>query len=279
MDDQSPPDAPAALLRSVERLLEPLVRLLLRHGLTYKAFNEAARRVFVRTAARDFALPRRKLSDSRIAVLTGLARRDIARLRAEGDGDPKIETSMNRAARVVAGWRRDSAFHDAAGRPASLTIDGESPTFTELVRRYAGDVPVAATFDELLRVAAITKTRDGRYRLAARAYVPSADDELILTLLGSHVRDLITTIDYNLTRKDAPARFQRRVTYDSIPVERLDALRDKIAQEAQALLERLDQMLSAEDNSEQENVEPQSQTARVGLGIFLIENENEDNDQ
>jgi hypothetical protein len=280
MSDPSSNEAPAALLlRSVERLLEPLIRLLLRHGITYKAFSAVARRVFVRIAVKDFALPRRKLSDSRVSVLTGLARRDVARLRNNPeDADLEAEATMNRAARVVAGWRRDKDFHDAAGRPATLAMEGPSPTFPELVRRYAGDVPVAATLDELQRVDAITTTRDGRYRLTARAYLPTGDQERILGLLGSHVRDLITTIDYNLDRKDAPARFQRRVAYDGIPCERLEAVRAAVAREAQETLERLDAMLAAEveASSEEPNDSGGKPGRRVGLGIFWFEDEVDD---
>lgn len=276
MSDGSPTEAPTALLRAVERLLEPLVRLMLRNGVTYKAFGAIARRVFVQTAIKDFALPRRKLSDSRIAILTGLARRDIAKLRNAGPEDgAEIEVSMNRAARVVAGWRRDPKFRDAAGRPATLSLDGDTPTFTELVRLYAGDVPVAATLDELERVDAISRTRDGRFRLASRAYVASADSERILTVLGSHVRDLITTIDYNLTREDAPARFQRRVVYEGIDPQRLDSLRLVIADEAQATLERIDAIL-AEAVLDESSDAAKAESSRLGVGIFWIENEDED---
>ena len=69
------------------RLLRPLVRLLLRHAVPYGAFDTLARRVYVETALRDFALPGKKPSVSRASILTGLTRKEVQRLVAE---DPLV---------------------------------------------------------------------------------------------------------------------------------------------------------------------------------------------
>ena len=96
------------LLSAVARMLTPVVRILLRYGVTISAFEDVVRRVFLDVTESDYTIPGRKLSASRIAVLTGLSRYDVAALRAsragEGSrGDPRV----NRAARVIAAWRRE----------------------------------------------------------------------------------------------------------------------------------------------------------------------------
>ncbi|HKE45583.1 MAG TPA: DUF6502 family protein, partial [Steroidobacteraceae bacterium] len=73
-----------ALLAAYRHLLTPLVRVLLRNGISYLEFAEVAREVFVNVAGRDFTLPKRKISLSRMAIMTGLSRKEVARLVREG---------------------------------------------------------------------------------------------------------------------------------------------------------------------------------------------------
>ncbi len=260
-----------ALLRALERLLSPVARILLRYGVTHVAFAEVAKRVFVDVATKEFSLPGRKLSDSRIAVLTGLARRDIARLRrAPEDAQVGAEEHLNRAARVIAGWRRDPALKDSGGRPLVLHFEGEEPSFASVVSRYAGDVPARATLDELVRVGAVERLSDGRLRLVARAYVPRAADTATIAVLGSHVADLVRSIEYNLEHEPEEAFFQRRVVYDNIPEDRATGLRPTVAARGQETLEKLDQLLAENDRDASPDVDGVGRR-RVVLGMYYLE--------
>ena len=46
----------ATLVRSVERVLAALFRLLLRHGMSFTAFESIAKRVYVDVALREFGI-------------------------------------------------------------------------------------------------------------------------------------------------------------------------------------------------------------------------------
>ena len=60
----------------------------------------------------------------------------------------------------------------------SLPFEADSgPSFSELVRMHGADVTPRAVLDELLRVNAVRRLKDGRIRPVERAYVPQADDE------------------------------------------------------------------------------------------------------
>ncbi|MGD8812541.1 MAG: DUF6502 family protein, partial [Thioalkalispiraceae bacterium] len=120
------------------RLLRPLVRLLLRHGVSYGTFADLAKWVFVDVADKEFAVPGKKQTTSRVSVLTGLSRKEVARVQAiETPDDEAIEQQYNRAARVISGWVRDAAFNDLEGKPARLALDGEN-SFAALVKKYSG---------------------------------------------------------------------------------------------------------------------------------------------
>ena len=138
-------------------LLRPLVRILLRNNIPFTTFADLAKWVYVRVALEDFPLPVRKQSISRVALLTGLTRKEVLRVKRHvTPGDPVISEKQNRAARVVSGWVRDPLFHDTEKQPAILPFDGEKKSsFTALVRTFSGDIPPRAILDELVRVGVV----------------------------------------------------------------------------------------------------------------------------
>jgi Family of unknown function (DUF6502) len=258
-----------ALADATKSVLRPLVRILLRNGIPFGAFAEMARAVYVEVAEREFALPGKKQTVSRISTLTGLTRKDVTRLQAAEPPAPDAER-YNRPARVIGGWVREKAYHDRRGRPADLPLDGARGSFSALVKEFSGDIPPRAIADELLRVGAIEELPDGRIRLLTRAYVPRGDEAQKLGILGSDVADLIRTIDHNLTSPPGETFFQRRVSYDNIPAELVPALTRKIERTAQSCLESLDRTLSAADRDRNREARGTGRV-RSGVGIYYFE--------
>jgi len=148
---------------------------------------------------------------------------------------------------VIGGWVRDKSYHDKKGRPLDLPMEGKAGSFAALVRQFSGDIPPRAMADELTRVGAIEIQPNGNVRLLTHAYIPRGDEAEKVGILGTDVADLIRTIDHNLTCEPGAAYFQRRVSYDNIPQEKLPALTKKVSRKAQACLEALDRMLAPAD--------------------------------
>jgi len=267
---RQPDRTEGALAAAVFRVLRALARILLRYGVSFQAFSDLAKRAYVEAARDDFAIPGRKSTTSRIAVLTGLSRKEIQRLTdTEAASDAEALEHYNRAARVVAGWVRDQDFRDEDGQPRALPQEGGDLSFVELVRRYSGDIPPRAVLDELLRVGTVERDDNGRVRLLAHAYIPRRSDSDKLAILGTDVSELIDTIDHNLGESGAP-RFQRKVMYDNLPLEAVEKFRELSSARAQALMEYLDSWLSQHDRDEN----PASQgegRMRAGLGIYYFE--------
>lgn len=233
---------------------------------------EEAKRVYVDVAAREFGVPGRQPSVSRVSLLTGLTRKEVSRLweppEAEARGvDP---ARYSRAARVVSGWVRTPAFQDSAGEPAELPFEGGEHSFAELVRRFGADVPPRALLDELLRAGAVERIESGRLRLVTRAYVPRGDDDEKLGILGTDVADLIATIDHNITQPPERAFFQRKVAYDNLVAECLPELRERAGARGQGLLETLDAYMSAHDRDDNPSVAGHGRHRAV-LGIYYFE--------
>ena len=260
-----------ALKEAAQTILRPLVRVLLRNGIPYGAFAEMARRAYVEVAEKDFALPDKKQTVSRISTLTGLTRKEVTRIQAtEVPSTAEDHERYHRPARVIGGWVRSKAYQDRRGHPADLPMDGETKSFAALVREFSGDIPVRAIGDELERVGAIEILPNAHVRLLTRAYIPRGDQADKIGILGADVADLIRTIDHNLTSPPDEAQFQRRVSYDNIPREALPELKKALSRKAQSCLESLDRTLASVDRDRNPRIKGAGR-ARTGIGIYYFE--------
>lgn len=258
------------LNNAILRLLRPLVHIMLRNGISYHVFSDLARRVYVDVAFKDFGIPRRKQTSSRVSVITGLTRKEVQKLRdLDIPADEETHRRYNRATRVISGWIRDPLFLDNNGNPLDLPLDG-APAFSSLVKKYSGDMPVRAILDELLYVGAVALQENGSVKLMTRAYLPGTDKKAIIDILGADVADLITTINHNLDPKITAPLFQRKVSYDNIPEVFLEQFKTVSYEESQTLLEKLDKWLATRDRDLNPNVHG-SGRKRVGLGIYYFE--------
>lgn len=270
-----------ALARALYKMLRPMVRLLLRHGVSYRLFADIARHVYVDTARQDFAIPGRKQSLSRMAVLTGINRKDIAKLqeRPHPLSDAPAEQPTP-TARVITAWLNDVRFHSADGEPAALPIearDGE-PSFSGLVHQYSHDVPVRALLDELQRINAVT--RDGEtVALLARGYIPVEDMQENIRIFGTAAADLMRTMDHNIAKEDPGPYIQRTVSYTHIPEALLTQIRQRSAREGQEFLLKVNDWLADCDGEERPDLNSlgteNSGTVRAGVGLYYFEERSE----
>jgi hypothetical protein len=243
-------------------------------------FAEVARQVFVDVAGRDFTLPKRKISLSRIAIMTGLSRKEVARLAREGGRLRRAtqDIELNRVGRVLQGWYTDGEFTGPYGVPLDLKFDEDSPrkpSFTELVRRYSGDMPARAMLDELLRVgAARLEKESGLIRVLNRVYIPEKLAAESVRHYGMTARNFLETLDVNL-RKPGPGkgRFERRVVADEgMRVSDLAEFDLFVRNRGQQFLIEVDDWISARPA-------PSGDTNKVhaGIGVYLyVRNESED---
>ena len=273
---------PAPRVRSLSTatgtLLKPLVRILLRNGVAAKSVYELVKHIYVQVAKEDFEIDGKKASISRVAILTGLTRKEVQAILALPERQQgHYDEGYNRAARVITGWLRDADFGDGKGHPAPLPMSGKRTSFTALVKRYSGDIPVRALFDELVRVGAVKRLKDGRVGLVSRGYVPQRGLEEKLAILGNDTADLIATIDHNIFGNPSKPRMQRKVMYDNVPVEAARAFQTVAEDRAQEMLEALDRWLSHRDRDVNPTVRGKGRV-RVGVGIYHFEERLDDDE-
>ena len=264
-----------ALAASIVRVLRPLVRILLRNGVPYGTFSELAKMAYIEVAAKEFGIKERRQTKARISLLTGLTRKEVQRLIDQpGFMDVSNLERYNRSARVISGWLRDSRFHNAEGMPAALSFDEGENSFSNLVKLHGRDLTPRAMLDELLNVGAVEYDTDGHLSLATNAYIPRKDEATQLSILGTHVSDLIETIDFNMHVAEPQERlFQRRVMYNNLPAEVMPALRDLSRSKGQDLLEELNSWIAQHDRDAEVHIVQAIFTlhvSRSGDDKFLI---------
>lgn len=275
-------DIQQALTKALYRVLRPMVRLLIRHGVSYRLFADVARHVYVDVAEQDFALKGRKPSNARTAVLTGINRKDIAKLKNRPHPlSAAAVDSPNPAARVITAWINDSKFRAKNGAPLELAIeemaggDADTPSFTSLVKEYSSDVPVRALLDELERIAAVQKLGGDRVKLLVKGYVPIQDMQENLRIFGTAAADLLHTMDYNISGLSTSRLIQRTVSYDDIPLEMLEQVRQRSRAEGEAFILQVNEWLAQCDRTENTKLTG-SGKARAGIGIYYIEHPADD---
>lgn len=257
-----------SLQKAVTRVLQPLVRLLLRHGVSHAEFSNWAKQAYVTEASTSFGINDKAPTVSRIAIVTGINRKEVKRIR---ELPSAVDTGMskhNRAIRVVTGWLQDADYCDSRKRPRVLSYGNPDDSFNQLVKRYGGDVPARAMLDELARVGTV-ELRDNKVKLLHKGYVPHESESALLELFAVSACDLLTTLDHNITQTDNK-RLQMSVAYDRVSTKGLEYFKTLSADKAMALLRELDSALSPFD-ADQNPGQTHAGEHRVGLGVYLIE--------
>ncbi|HJR71604.1 MAG TPA: DUF6502 family protein [Gammaproteobacteria bacterium] len=264
-----------AAFASTRLLLRPVVRLLVRCGVTWKELAELCKLVYVEVAAADFGKRGRPTNASRIAILTGLSRREVKRakelLSEQGDSGFMTVERINHASRVLSAWYQDAEFRSANnGKPRLLPLEGES-SFSTLAKRYAPDIPPTAMLKELRSVGAIRITPEGKIRALARYFMPMSLDPAAVVRVGSVLRDLGDKITYNQLRGDGErSRFEGRATNVRVRRVARRAFAEYLESRGMAFLEDVDSWLSAHEAKN-----AGEKTDRIGVGVYLIMDDDE----
>ena len=174
------------LRRALSLMFKPLVRLLIAQGVTHAEFSETAKDVYVEVALRDFEEEGR-VNKSRIAILTGLTRKEVKNVIDRALSLGYKEKTYSRPSRVLTGWYSDPQFQGPYGIPLELpyeSSDSETPCFVQLVRLYSGDMAPRQMLKQLVESGAVIEI-EGRYKAVSRTFRHSKLSPELIQRLGS----------------------------------------------------------------------------------------------
>lgn len=237
----------------------------------HREFIQLSKEVYVEVARKDYGLRGRPTNISRTALLTGLDRKEVGRIKdvleASSHGAKSVHR-QDRTSRVLRAWYVDPRYLDADGEPLALKFSGPKKSFEDIVRRYSGDVPAITILRELKRVNAVSEASDGTLTILRRNYRLDTADPEALMRAGSVLEDLGTTVAHNLYHEDRdPSRFEARAFNSRIPKSAVPKYRKFIYREGQTFLERVDDWLT-----EHELESDSEDGVRLGLGLYWLQN-------
>jgi hypothetical protein len=215
------------MLDLLDTLLAPFARLMVARGIQFPDLSERLKAHYVEAAK---SMSEGRLTDSRISVLTGLQRRDIARLRAV----PVQEVRTNHLARLVALWQTEPAY---GGR--DLPKSGPAPSFEALAKVVRKDIHPRTMLDTLEAAGTVQINADTQHvQLLQSSYQPLAGSEDQLAYLTHNLGDHFDAATENVLGK-SPPHFERAVHYTDLTEAQISALKADYDAQQMELLKRL----------------------------------------
>ena len=255
------------LRRALSLMFKPLVRLLIAQGVTHAEFSETAKDVYVEVALRHFEIEGR-VNKSRVAILTGLTRKEVKHVIDRALTVDYKERTYSRPARVLTGWYSDPAFQGPYGIPLELqyeNADSDAPSFSKLVKRYSGDMAPRQMLNELLRSGSVVEI-DKRYKAVSRLYEPTALSPELIVRLGEIGQRFFSTAAMHIEKKgQGTGYFDRLVYADKGCSENVIGMFDEyIKVRGQEFLEELDVWFSTNEKYNK------SKEFREGTGLYMV---------
>jgi len=268
----------AELLEACLRLLRPLARIMLRHGLSTYDFSRMANIAFVRAAGDILREQGKPVSFSRVSAITGLHRHVVSDIvnSPSGDGPHSSadkEYRRNRLARVLTGWFENPRYTDSDGRPMLLKLDGPEPSFSSLVRAFSGDIYPRIILDELLEVGAVRVLKDGSVKALSRRYSSGGAEPAAIQHLGIVARDVFNTLEHNLATPAEQRLYDDTVVSLKLDRAALPLFRRLLRQRGAAFLEDVEGWVAEHEKSDA------GETVRAGVTVQMFvdaETENAD---
>lgn len=261
------------------RILRPLVRFLLRNGVLFHQFMDIVKWVYVDVAF-ESKITGKKQTKSRVSVLTGLSRVEVAKQTSREIHDMDDGEKWHRAGRVLSAWASESDYQDDNGKPLVIAIEGDTPCFEDLVTRHSGGSTVRAILDELVRVEAVKRNADDSVSLLRPFYLVDEAEQAIqqMQVVGFSAGSLLETLEHNTRDSQTDLRFQRLVFEEDLPVSTLDDLRSQLRESGQSWANQTDALLTEQKAAATKQPSGDKGTARVGMGIYYFEQPDNDPD-
>lgn len=263
----SSPADQEVLLSALEHLLMPMARLCVAKGVSIQALEERLRRSVVRAARETCEQqnpdhPKDRLT-SRISTMTGLTRREVARLEAETP--PRRNSSRSRVADLFAHWLAEPGCRSSNGDLIPISRTGEPPSFETLAAAVTQDVHPRSLLDEMIRLGLVTHDlATDRVSLRQDAFVPRGHWSQLLAYLGDNVGDHLDAAVCNVLGQ-GNEQFEQALFADELSAHSIAQARPLISAQWRHLMSTLAPALQSLMEQDLAEGRTADQCLRIGL--------------
>ena len=243
-------------LTALDRILRPLVRLAMARGVGFPALADRLKTLYVQEAGALFVARGEKVTDSRIALLAGLQRREV---KARRGGEPTTGRDGGVLPRILARWMAGLPYAEGSvPRPLPRRGDG---SFEALVAEISRDMHPRSALDGLLQLGSVSVDDDDRIVLETSALIPAADEAALFDYMAANLGDHAEASVANVLVAPDPGPFYERAVHYNHLSEASLAVLDASARVAQdAVLQQL--------NAEALALQKNDREAGAGTGRF-----------
>ncbi len=266
-NQQNPGGPPPLLLTAIEKILRPLVKLMLSYQITYPQLIGMLKSIYVEVAEQHFQVEGKRQSDSRINLLTGVHRKDVKRLRAEAKEVKRAPVNVSAGAQIIGQWLGTADYLDEQGNPRPLALKTSNeikPGFDFLVEKVCKqDIRPRVILDEWLRLG-VARVEADHVVLNTGAFTPDDGFEEKVFFFGKNAQDHISAGTHNLLG-GKPSYFDRSVYYDKLSrhsIEELSSLADEVGMKA---LREMNRAALAKQQQDQGRTDA---LFRMNFGVF-----------
>jgi Family of unknown function (DUF6502) len=261
---------PRSLTIALQRLMRPLVRLLLANGITYPFLSGLMKAVYVDVAVKDFPLPGKSQTDSRISLLSGVHRKDVRRFRHDVVDNPGVPASaISLGAELLTKWTTHPDYIDATGNPVGLPrLSGKhnEKSFESLVESVSKDIRSRVVLDEWLRIGVARLDEQNNVCLNVDAFIPAKGFDEKAFYFGQNMHDHIAAGMKNLMSDPSPY-FDRCVYHDMLTPSSVKALDDLVRELGMQALQSINR--KALELKQQQDPADTTARFRMNFGLYF----------
>lgn len=260
----------SATTLALARIVDPLIDLMFDTGVTVHEFSQIVRERAVRRAHARVSRDGHG-SKSRVAIITGLPRSEVARILKAADASKIVRVGQNPARKVLAGWYDNPMFLSDSGDPLVLPIFGTKRSFERLVARYSVGIPVRAMLDQLIQMNAIEVLPGQRIRVKSRVPTLTGLTSTAIVAIGDRARDLLETLRGNL-RAPTPL-FEGTAVISEIDAEAIPLIRRELAEQAAIFIEGANSLFGRTRNRLRQPASRVPQKCRIGVTTYYFQSD------
>lgn len=199
-------ETPSSIISALEHCLKPIARLCIHFGIDHRNLSEMLKAAFVSVAKDEFKVNGKSQTDSRIALLTGVHRKDVRRLLGRAP-EKTSGRQQGLIANLIAQWLGTPELLDQDGEPKPIPRNPHPDykiSFISLAETLTNDIHPRALMDECVNRGIIKLTEDGMVHLIVESLIPADDLDEKAHFFGQNIHDHISAAEHNLNGGDPP---------------------------------------------------------------------------
>lgn len=201
-----PIETPPSVTSAIEFCLKPIARLCIHFGIDHRSLSEMMKAAFVTVAKEEFKVSGKSQTDSRIALITGVHRKDVRRLLGRA---PEKATGRQQGllANLIAQWLGTPELISASGQVKPIPRNpepGHKHSFIALAGALTNDIHPRALLDECVNRGIVRIDVDDMVHLVEESLVPASNLDEKAHFFSQTIHDHIAAAEHNLNGNQPP---------------------------------------------------------------------------